>query len=199
MASVTQLVCDITGRPASATRTFELDGTAYEIDLDPKEVEKFDKAFAFVTGAARRVTAVRAGKPAKGRKRDVWLDGPSDSTPAGDAGRNALIRAWAAKNGLPCSPRGRIAAHIVKAYDEEATAAAQAPTVAPVKAPDFSEPASPEPSTPTPPPAKGRSKKPERKELESVWNQARTPEGVSDHFGVSLPTARKWIKDEQLT
>jgi hypothetical protein len=60
MATVTQmmLTCDVCGNAKDVqTRTFGLDGKAYEIDLCPKDGKNLDKVAAGYISKARRATA----------------------------------------------------------------------------------------------------------------------------------------------
>ena len=99
-----QLVDDIDGGPAEETVSFSLDGTAYEIDLSAANAAGLRDALAHYVGHARKAGSRGAG--ARGRR-------------AGRrGGRTPEIREWARANGFPVNERGRIAAHIVEAYDK---------------------------------------------------------------------------------
>ncbi|MGV2984397.1 histone-like nucleoid-structuring protein Lsr2 [Microbacterium sp. AGC85] len=86
------------------THTFALNGARYEIDLSAENAEKLREALAPFIDAGRRVKGAPAGRPSRTKKTT------SDGTNA--------IRAWAQENGYVVSDRGRIAAHVVAAYNE---------------------------------------------------------------------------------
>ena len=102
-----QLVDDLDGGPAEETVSFSLDGTAYEIDLSSANATGLRDALAPYIGHARKV----GGRGGAGRARRSGRRG----------NRTAEIRDWARANGFQVNERGRIAAHIVEAY-EKATA-----------------------------------------------------------------------------
>jgi hypothetical protein len=83
--------------------TFGLDGQEYEIDLCAKHGEKFREVVGKYAEHARRGPA-RAGT--KRRRRT-----------AANRQRSAEIRAWAKKNGIEVSDRGRIPAHVVTGFE----------------------------------------------------------------------------------
>ena len=72
MATVTQaqLTCDVCGDTKNIkTRTFELDGKAYVIDLCRKDGSSLDRVAARYTAKARKVTAKRGSRRRGGKRR----------------------------------------------------------------------------------------------------------------------------------
>lgn len=110
------LVDDIDGTVHDDTKTysFALDGISYEIDLSPRNAEKFLKAFAPYTekGTRARVSAAGASVAASVRKPKL-----NSETAAAHKERLAKIREWALASGFHVSERGRISADIQAAYD----------------------------------------------------------------------------------
>ncbi len=105
---VTQLVDDLDGTVLDTEEgkqiTFSVEGRAYEIDLSEENADKFYKALAPFTNAARpagSAAAPRAGRRTTRAKSDVDL---------------AAVRQWARENGHTVSDRGRVPATIVDAY-----------------------------------------------------------------------------------
>lgn len=92
---------DIDGKEGATTLTFSVAGRNYEIDLHEKNQAKFDKALAPFIEAARRAGGSQTSKRVR-------------STPRADL---SDIRSWAVENGHTVSPRGRIAASVIEAYD----------------------------------------------------------------------------------
>jgi hypothetical protein len=92
------------GGGADETLRFSYRGTDYEIDLSKKNVVAFDKAIEkFVVNARKsKGVAVRSARKASGSGL------PSDEL--------AEVRAWATKNKIKVSPRGRIAADVIARY-----------------------------------------------------------------------------------
>lgn len=105
------LVDDIDGTPAESTVKFGLDGFLYQIDLSGANDDALRKALAkFILGGTKvgrvhlgnaRVPAVSVARTPVGANRD----------------RNAAIRAWAEKQGIQVSSRGRIQEAVVAKYD----------------------------------------------------------------------------------
>jgi hypothetical protein len=104
--TIVQLLDDIDGKPADETMTFSLDGVSYEIDLRSKNAEKLRKVFAPYVEKARRVSARRTGRGARGASRTTH-----------DREQAADIRNWAKRHGIAVNDRGRIPAQIVQAYE----------------------------------------------------------------------------------
>ncbi len=75
----------------------------YELDVSPAEAEEFAAVLEPYVSVARRVG---------GRRR-------SGTRSQGGADRERLtaIRAWARENGMDVASRGRIAQHVVDAYE----------------------------------------------------------------------------------
>jgi hypothetical protein len=84
------------------TRAFSLDGRDYEIDLCEKHSQKFDEVLTRFREKARRVT----GRVSRPKRRT-----------AAHRQRSADIRAWAKRNGIQVSDRGRIPAAVISKYD----------------------------------------------------------------------------------
>lgn len=98
------LIDDIDETPADEKVRFGLDGTNYEIDLSSDNAVRLREALAPYVGAARVVTDRR----------------PRSTSRAASAASGASateIRTWAAQNGYEVSSRGRVPAHIRKAYE----------------------------------------------------------------------------------
>jgi hypothetical protein len=83
--------------------TFGLDGQEYEIDLCVKHSEKFTEVVEKFAVHARRGTTVKGTR----RRRRT----------AANRQRSAEIRAWAKKNGIEVSDRGRIPAHVLAGFE----------------------------------------------------------------------------------
>jgi nucleoid-associated protein Lsr2 len=93
---------DLDGSRADETVRFGLGGTEYEIDLSKKNARAFRKQLAPYIEHARKAgrgQRRRPGRTVAGRQR------------AGE------IRAWANKQGIAVSGRGRIPASLVAQYD----------------------------------------------------------------------------------
>jgi hypothetical protein len=101
---VEEIVDDLDGGKADATVSFALDGTSYEIDLTNKNAAKLRDTLAPWVGHARK--AGRTARPA-GRKVTRTSVGPDP----------AAVRVWAASNGHKVSPRGRIPAPVLEAFN----------------------------------------------------------------------------------
>jgi hypothetical protein len=84
------------------TRIFSLDGRDYEIDLCERHSQKFDEVLTRYREKARRVT----GRVSRPKRRT-----------AANRQRSADIRAWAKRNGIQVSDRGRIPAQVISKYD----------------------------------------------------------------------------------
>jgi hypothetical protein len=110
------LVDDLDGGEASETVSFSLDGTAYEIDLSEKNAAELRDAFAKYVGSARK--SGRSGGGGSGPARSSGRS--SRSSTAMDRDQAAAIRAWAKKQGLQVSDRGRIPATIIEQYNASA-------------------------------------------------------------------------------
>jgi hypothetical protein len=98
---------DLDGGPAAETIRFAFGGVEYEIDLSAKNASRFRKQFApFIEHArkAGRGQPGRAGRSAASRRR------------SGD------VRAWAKRQGIAVSDRGRIPAGVLEQYQAAAGA-----------------------------------------------------------------------------
>jgi hypothetical protein len=109
------LVDDLDGGEASETVSFSIDGSNYEIDLSGKNADELRDAFAKYVGAARK--AGRATSASSGRSSGRRGGGGTTSM---DRDQAAAIRAWAKKQGLKVSDRGRIPATIIEQYHQTA-------------------------------------------------------------------------------
>src|SRR5689334_15998293 len=102
------LVDDLTGEESDKieTITYSLDGTQYEIELAPKNADKFRGLFQDYIAVSRK----SGGRRSTGTARK-----------AGGSGRSKeelqQVREWAQANGHEVSPRGRIKAEVLEAYD----------------------------------------------------------------------------------
>jgi hypothetical protein len=91
---------DLDGSSADETVRFGLDGAEYEIDLSGKNARKFRKRLApFVEHAHRVAAGQRTARTAASRQ------------------RSRDIRAWAKRQGIELSDRGRMPASIVEEYE----------------------------------------------------------------------------------
>lgn len=104
----TELVDDLDGNLIKGGRggtiKFGLDGVVYEIDLSERNKRNLDKVLAPYLAAARRVGS--------GRRR-----GTNRTEAKIDPVQARAMRDWAARNGHQVSPRGRIPAAVVDAYN----------------------------------------------------------------------------------
>jgi hypothetical protein len=105
MASKVSVVVtdDLDGSSGARTVTFGVDGAMYEIDLAEKNRAKFAKAIEPYVAGGRRVSR-RRPRTAGTRTAGVRAD-------------RAAVRAWAKKQGLQVSERGRISAVVMEAYE----------------------------------------------------------------------------------
>jgi hypothetical protein len=106
---VTELTDDTDGKPADETVTFALDGREYEIDLTAKNAAALRKAFDVYVKSGRRSGGRRPRSSSSSSARS------SSSSSKGDVNTKA-VREWAGKNGYQLSPRGRIPATVIEAY-----------------------------------------------------------------------------------
>jgi hypothetical protein len=106
---ITRLRDDIDGSDASRTVVFGWDGVQYELDLSNKNATAFGKLIEPYVTAARRTGGRQVRRTAvksTSRKRASKSAATDPST----------VREWAAQNGFTVSPRGRISAAILEAY-----------------------------------------------------------------------------------
>jgi nucleoid-associated protein Lsr2 len=107
------LVDDLDGSEAEETVEFGLDGASYQIDLSEDNAERLRDALAEYVDHARR---------SGGRKRAATRP-PAGRTPrpaTADREQNQAIRAWARKQGMKVSDRGRIPSEVIDAYNSQA-------------------------------------------------------------------------------
>jgi hypothetical protein len=106
MAQRTQIVMtdDIDGSEAGTTIRFGLGGTEYEIDLNAKNAEKFEKAIAPYIAAGRKAGGARRGAAR------------SRAAANGAGPRPADVRAWAKSQGIEVKDRGRVPDELVAQY-----------------------------------------------------------------------------------
>lgn len=90
---------DIDGTPATETIKFEFGGTAYEIDLNERNAQRFRDDMAEWIGHARKAGRTASASP---RRRN--------NSSAND------IREWARSQGMQVSSRGRVSAEVREAY-----------------------------------------------------------------------------------
>ncbi|MBT2588370.1 Lsr2 family protein [Arthrobacter sp. ISL-95] len=95
--TIITLLDDLDGSEAAETVRFELDGIAYDMELNSRHAEELRTALAPFVQAARKAA------PTRGRRR----------TGHGNAG---LVRAWARENGIPIASKGTINAEILERY-----------------------------------------------------------------------------------
>lgn len=96
------LVDDIDGSEATTTITFSVAGIDYTIDLNDKNVAKFEKAVTPFVEHAQRI----GGRRQRGA---IVTKLPSNAK---------TVRAWAQANGYAIPDRGRIPGEILAAYEE---------------------------------------------------------------------------------
>jgi hypothetical protein len=97
----TLVVDDIDGSAAEGTVRFGLDGTDYEIDLNPKNAQALRDALAPYVTAGRRASGA-ARRPARGGHR----------APANGV-NTTEVREWARAQGMEVKDRGRVPAELV--------------------------------------------------------------------------------------
>lgn len=107
------LVDDLDGSEAEETVEFGLDGAAYQIDLSGDNAERLRDALSDYVEHARR---------SGGRKRAASraVAGRPARPATADREQNQAIRAWARKQGMKVSDRGRIPSDVIDAYNSQA-------------------------------------------------------------------------------
>jgi hypothetical protein len=114
---VVELVDDLDGTVSEdiATVPFGLDGAEYEIDLTEDNANHPRETLSDFVAAARRIggRVKRSAAPAK-----------QSARPAADREQTRAIHERARQNGFELSDRGRIASHVIDAFEEAQTAAA---------------------------------------------------------------------------
>lgn len=96
-----ELEDDLDGSPADTTVRFAVDGIAYEIDLSKRNAAAMRRTFERYIEHARK--ASRGSRRVKAPR---------------DRGRSSDVRAWAKKQGIQLSDRGRIPASVLSQYEE---------------------------------------------------------------------------------
>ena len=103
----TPLTDDLDGGDADRTVTFSLDGVFYDIDLSERNAERLRAALAPFMARGTRIDRDPVPHTRRAMNRVVLRNTRK---------RNKAIRDWAAANGYAVAERGRISAHIIKAY-----------------------------------------------------------------------------------
>ncbi|WP_214515008.1 Lsr2 family protein [Rhodococcus sp. WY5] len=111
---IRQIIDDLDGKPIDTGLghevTFSYQGADYRIDLRPTNADKIESVFAPYIKVAEEVSS--AGKA---------RTKTSTATKTSGSGRSVeqlkAIRDWAGKNGFDVSPRGRIKAEVIDAFD----------------------------------------------------------------------------------
>jgi hypothetical protein len=118
---------DLTGDPLSEDQvqevTFGWNNTTYALDLSKAGADKLEKLLKPYVESGRRVSS--------GRGRPKGSTTGSTRAPSGSGHSKetlAQIREWAVANGHTVSPRGRIAAPILEAWEESHKPTSAAPT-----------------------------------------------------------------------
>jgi hypothetical protein len=110
---IRQLIDDLDGKPIDTGLghevTFSYQGADYRIDLRPGNADKIEAVFAPYIKVAEKVSS--AGKAR------ATLTAAKTSGSGRSAEQLKAIRDWAGKNGFEISPRGRIKAEVIDAFD----------------------------------------------------------------------------------
>jgi hypothetical protein len=107
---IERLVDDLDGGEATETVSFELDGTAYEIDLSKRNAAAFRKVLDRYVSAGRRSSTGGARR----RKAAASTNGSRSKPKRGfDI---TQLREWAGANGITVPTRGRIPQAVVDQY-----------------------------------------------------------------------------------
>ncbi|KJF19393.1 Lsr2 family protein [Rhodococcus sp. AD45] len=111
---IRQLIDDLDGKPIDAGLghevTFSYQGADYRIDLRPTNADKIEAVFAPYIKVAEKVSS--ANKPRTKTSAVIKTSGSGRSVEQLKA-----IREWAGKNGFDVSPRGRVKAEVIDAFD----------------------------------------------------------------------------------
>ncbi len=144
-----ELIDDIDGSKAAETVYFAVDGRSYEIDLSAEHAEGLRHSLGAFIAAARR-----AGAGPASTRRGGGRPGPPGSPQA------SAVRAWASKNGVPVSGRGRIPEAVLAQYTsaQQASVAEPAPAEPATTEPAAAEPVAAEPAAAGPAPAEAADK-----------------------------------------
>ena len=112
MAKKTLIIDDLTGDTGARTRTFQLDGTEYEIDLTDASFAELKSLLKPYLRAARQVGGPVVAGTRRGRPSSA-----ASSTAAKSPTDAAIIRAWARSVGMPVTERGRVAPDVRAAWE----------------------------------------------------------------------------------
>lgn len=113
------LTDDLDGSGAADTIHFSYRGAAYVIDLSAKNADAFDEAIEPYLSAARREGRRRTPAARKATTRQATTRQAETPSPNGASSRDlAAIRMWAQKHGHTVAAKGRIASHVVEAFDK---------------------------------------------------------------------------------
>jgi hypothetical protein len=111
---IRQLIDDLDGKPIDIGLghevTFSYQGADYRIDLRPANADKIDAVFAPYVNAAEKVSSA-------GKARTKTSTAAKTSGSGRSAEQLKAIRDWAGNNGFVVSPRGRIKADVIDAFD----------------------------------------------------------------------------------
>ncbi len=99
---------DLDGSEAEGTVRFGLDGTQYEIDLNPAHASELRSTLARYAGAGRKVTRAD-GRPA-----------PNGHMYSANGLSARELRDWARAHGVEVKTRGRIAAEVIAEFQASA-------------------------------------------------------------------------------
>lgn len=108
-----RLVDDLDGSSADETIEFALDGKQYEIDLTSAHASKLRGVLADYVSAARRHSTQL-------RRRGRTEPAAARATATVNREQNQAIRAWARKQGISVSDRGRIPQNVLDAFHKNA-------------------------------------------------------------------------------
>lgn len=108
-----RLVDDLDGGSADETIEFSIDNTNYEIDLTTTNADKLRAMLAaYVTAASKTAVRQCTGRGA--------ATGTLRSLATASREQNQAIRAWARKQGMQVSDRGRIPQSVINTFHETA-------------------------------------------------------------------------------
>ena len=111
---IRQLIDDLDGKPIDTGLghevTFAYQGADYRIDLRPANADKIEAAFAPYIDAAEKVSST-------GKTRTKTSAAAKTSGSGRSVEQLKAIRDWASNNGFEVSPRGRIKAEVIDAFD----------------------------------------------------------------------------------
>ncbi|CAM3307508.1 histone-like nucleoid-structuring protein Lsr2 [Tsukamurella hominis] len=112
---VTVTLVDDTDESKTAAETLEfgLDGVSYEIDLSEENARRLRGALERYVSAARPTPG-----PARARRPKPQTAPTRTGTIRSDGQPQAVIRAWARREGMEVNDRGRLSAEVVAAFHE---------------------------------------------------------------------------------